>query len=106
MLFTSRYNTETTNIKHLYQLAFRLLQTDEGASFSILLSLVLSNNLGHVLKDMDDHQRANQCFEQLLSAIVYITDCKAHEDVEGHDLRGFIQSTSHLVLKTSAAAAA
>ena len=89
--------------KQLYELAYTLLHSEE-ADFGMEMPLVLANNLGHVLKDLNDHRHAEQCFELLLSTMIFFMDFGV--DLDDSEMDGFIRSTSHLVLKEKAAAAA
>jgi tetratricopeptide (TPR) repeat protein len=89
--------------KHLYELGYRLLRS-EDVSFSVRISLVLTNNLGQVLKNLQEHQQADLCFERLLSTVMFLMDCGADDEL--YEIDGFIRNTSHLVLKNPAASAA
>ena len=89
--------------KHLYELGYRLLRS-EDFSFSIRISLALTNNLGQVLKNLQEHQKADLCFERLLSTVMFLMDCGADDEL--YEIDGFIRNTLYLVLQKSAASAA
>jgi tetratricopeptide (TPR) repeat protein len=89
--------------KHLYELGYRLLRS-EGFSYSIRISLALTNNLGQVLKNLQEHQKADLCFERLLSTVMFLMDCGADEEL--YEVDGFIRNTLYLVLKNKPAAPA
>ena len=89
--------------KHLYELGYRLLRS-EDFSFSIRISLALTNNLGQVLKNLQEHQKADLCFERLLSTVMFLMDCGADDEL--YEIDGFIRNTLYLVLKKPAASAA
>jgi tetratricopeptide (TPR) repeat protein len=91
--------------KHLYELGYRILQSDEDVSFSVRISLALANNLGQVLKNLHEYQKADMCFERLLSTVMFLIECGA-DDGELHAIEGFIRNTSHLVLTKPTASAA
>jgi tetratricopeptide (TPR) repeat protein len=92
--------------KHLYELGYRLLLS-EGFSFSIRISLALTNNLGQVLKNLQEHQKADMCFERLLSTVMFLMTGGADNDEElHHEIDGFIRNTFYLVLKNPPVASA
>ena len=90
--------------KALYELAYSLMMSKPDAGFCVQLSLVISNNLGQVLRAMQDYELANECFSHLLSSLMYLKD--SGMDSELNEIDGFLRSTSHLVLEEAAAAAA
>jgi tetratricopeptide (TPR) repeat protein len=87
--------------KHLYELGYRLFRS-EYFSFSARISLALTNNLGQVFKNLQEHQKADLCFERLLSTVMFLKECGA--DNELHEIDGFLRNTFYLVLKNPPAA--
>ena len=87
----------------LYELAYQILANKPDA-FGVRVSLILSNNLGQALLSMEDHDKADECFSRLLSTVMYLKDIGMEEELD--EIDGFLQSTSHLVLKQPTAAAA
>lgn len=86
----------------LYKNAY-LLQQNEQIDICILYNLALSNNLGQVLKAMKYQPEARQCFEQLLSILLFMVDyC---DDEEKAHLEGFFRSASPCILGSNTKAA-
>lgn len=76
----------------------------------ILHSLTISNNLGHAHHFLNNHLTADQCFERLLNAIVFISesgqDCRQILETNGFCLEGFLINVTHLIIGSSVTAAA
>jgi tetratricopeptide (TPR) repeat protein len=85
----------------LYENAYLLLQ-NEQVEICVLYNLALSNNLGQVLKAMKHQPEARQCFEQLLSILLLVTEyC---DDEEKARLKGFFRSALPCMLGDTEAA--
>jgi tetratricopeptide (TPR) repeat protein len=92
--------------RHLYELAYQLEREIEEDNFRLMFAVM--NNLGHVLKCLQEPQCATKCFEQLLSILMYVVDRspKGSSSSEVGEIDGYLRNTSHLVLVKSTAAAA
>jgi tetratricopeptide (TPR) repeat protein len=102
--------------KSLYELAYRLQGQIDETQCNFRFIFAVTNNLGHVLKSLQKPQRAIQCYEHLLSMLMYVVDCSAGGgggtpsseviSAGGAEMDGYFRNTSRLVLADSAAAAA
>jgi hypothetical protein len=70
-----------TAAKRLYELTHQLLVRDEGP-ISVMFNLVIVNNLGHVYKRMGETEKVRQCFEHLLSCLMFIKESFGAQGVE------------------------
>jgi tetratricopeptide (TPR) repeat protein len=87
----------------LYEHAYQLLQ-NEQVEICVFYNLALSNNLGQVLKAMKRQPEARQCFEQLLSSLLFLVQyCN---DEEKARLEEFFRSASPCILGNTKAAPA
>lgn len=64
----------------LYELAFGMQQA-EGFDNNTLFTLATVNNLGLIHSQLNDRPAADQCFEYLLSTLMYLTDCSKGSDL-------------------------
>jgi tetratricopeptide (TPR) repeat protein len=88
----------------LYELAYTI-QTTEDIQLTVLQTMAIANNLGQIHAALDDAEKARQCFQHLLSSIMFMNDCGERDSVEQMD--GFIANVMPLILMgTSAPAAA
>jgi tetratricopeptide (TPR) repeat protein len=94
--------------RHLYELVYQLEQEIEEENFRFMFAVM--NNLGHVLKCLQEPQCSTKCFEQLLSILMYVVDRSpkgaSSSAEEVGEMDGYLRNTSHLVLVKSTAAAA
>jgi tetratricopeptide (TPR) repeat protein len=87
----------------LYELAYEL-QVQEDIDLSVEVTMAIINNLGDIHRELDDQEKASQCFQQLLSTILFVQtlgDCDFCPRTEG-----FVRNVSHLILKEVVASAA
>jgi hypothetical protein len=97
----------------LYESLFPLLQRAQchrqGGGGCVLFTLVVLNNLGQVRLSLQQVQKASQCFQQLLSSMIYWIDCKdrniSNSSCTALDLELFFGSTSYLIFPNSTVAA-
>ncbi len=89
------------NAAKLYELAFSM-QQEEGFTNNTLFTLATVNNLGLIHSQLNDRTAANQCFEYLLSTLMYLTDCSKGSDF----FDGFFRNATTLIPKTESAPAA
>jgi hypothetical protein len=90
-----------------YSLAHQSLeQQDQGneASAQVFFLLALTNNKGQICKVLGETDNARAFFEYLLETLVYLNDCEWEWESSNdrHSLlKGFYQSTLHLILTKS-----
>lgn len=87
----------------LYELAYTIQMT-EDIQLTVLQTMAIVNNLGLVHTALKNEAKATQCFQHLLSTIMFLTDCDERDSVEQID--GFVSNVMPLILKGSASAAA
>jgi hypothetical protein len=107
-MFSSSPQTQSKMLNYariLYELAYKLHGDIDEANFRFMFAVV--NNLGHVLKCLDEPLLATRRFEQLLSILMFVVVCSVgSKDVLLGEMDGYLRNTSHLVLSDSTAAAA
>lgn len=87
----------------LYELAYTI-HVSEDIELTILQSMAIVNNLGHLHKELDDLDKSRQCFENLLTTLMFVKDCG--EQDSNHMLDGFLSNVMPLILVGSKPAAA
>jgi tetratricopeptide (TPR) repeat protein len=87
----------------LYELAYTIQMT-EDIQLTVLQTMAIVNNLGLIHTALEDEEKARQCFQHLLSSIMFLNDCGDRDSVEHMD--GFIANVMPLVLMGSSAPAA
>lgn len=87
----------------LYELAYQL-QMQEDIEVSVETTMAIINNLGHVHRMLDDQEKASQCFNHLLSTMLFVQSL-GDADVTCKT-EGFFHNVTHLILKKSGAPAA
>jgi tetratricopeptide (TPR) repeat protein len=87
----------------LYELAYTLQMT-ENVQLTVLQTMAIVNNLGQIHTALENEAKSKQCFQHLLSTIVFLNDCGERESVEQMD--GFVSNVMPLILKGSASASA
>lgn len=86
----------------LYELAFSMQQEEEFDQ-NTLFTLATVNNLGLIHSQLNDRKAADQCFEYLLSTLMYL----ANSNGERHAfLDGFFRNATSQIQKSQAAPAA
>lgn len=87
----------------LYEFAYSIhMQADVQLQITYALGMV--NNLGHIQEALGEQQKAQKCFQQLLSTLMYALEsgegnCKGEWDI-------FLHNITHLVLRNTDMAAA
>jgi len=87
----------------LYELAYTIQMT-EDIQLSVLQTMAIVNNLGQIHTALGSKEKSQQCFQHLLSTIMFVNDCGDHDAVQQMD--GFMGNVMELILKTSNAAPA
>jgi tetratricopeptide (TPR) repeat protein len=87
----------------LYELAYTI-QTTEDIQLTVLQTMAIANNLGQIHAALEDEEKSRQCFQHLLSSIMFMNDCGERDSVEQMD--GFIANVMPLILMGSSAPAA
>lgn len=72
---------------------------------SLLHTMAITSNLGHIHQSVGDQERASRCFKHLLSIILYTVDCGGAQGIELF-LDGFFQNVMALICSVNSAAAA
>ena len=80
-----------------YKLAYTMMQ--DTCNDGVTETMAISNNLGHVQLTVGDETKAQQCYEHLLSTIMFVSDAGGRNSVPHFD--GFFQSVQTMVLGRS-----
>lgn len=86
----------------LYELSYNL-QRDQQLDNNILFTLAIVNNLGLVHRQLNDELAAGECFDHVLSTLMYLTCCG--QASESH-LDGFFYNVTGAASQPSVAPAA
>jgi tetratricopeptide (TPR) repeat protein len=78
----------------LYELAYRL-QRDEDTEATVLQQMAIVNNVGSIHGALQQVECSRQCFENLLSTIMFVKDCGEADSVQ--DMDGFLSNTLPLM---------
>jgi tetratricopeptide (TPR) repeat protein len=85
----------------LYELAYTLQLTEMDIQPTLLQVMVIVNNLGQVHTALDNHDKARECFENLLSTLLFYVDCGGNNDENHQDHReqldGFLSNVLPLI---------
>lgn len=87
----------------LYQAAHSV-EMKERIPLTIMQTMAIVNNVGHIHSAMQNANMANECFHRLLSAIMIIKDRGDEDSIQ--QLDGFLVNVTHLILVPSTAVAA
>jgi tetratricopeptide (TPR) repeat protein len=87
----------------LYEFAYTI-QTTEDIQLTVLQTMAIANNMGQIHAALDDEVKSRQCFQHLLSSIMFVNDCGERDSVEQMD--GFIANVMPLILMGASAPAA
>jgi hypothetical protein len=87
----------------LYEYGFALVQQRSGPSALFLTATI--NNLGVVYQQLEDDERACRCFGQLLSTLMYLTDCQESGSLLSSEFGGFFRNASILIFPDCSGAA-
>jgi hypothetical protein len=92
-----------TRAMSLYEHAHHIL-INQDVDVSLMHTMAIASNLGHVHHMLGDEQKARLCFQHLLSTIIYIVDCGDAVRIDAFD--GFFTNVMPLLSAASSAAAA
>lgn len=84
-----------------YKLAYTMMQDTHNNG--VMETMAIANNLGHVQLTVGDMDKAKQCYEHLLSTIMFVTDCGDRQSIRHFD--GFFHSVQTVVLSSHKQAA-
>ena len=102
----------------LYENAYNLLMNSPDMDVSVLHSLAIWSNLGHVLDALGEDEKSELCYQNLLSTIVYVVDNERERaGVAGNlnsmekpetqiPIDGFFSNVMNLLLKNESVAPA
>eukprot|EP00977_Amphora_coffeiformis_P012502 scaffold3079_cov174-Amphora_coffeaeformis.AAC.13 len=79
----------------LYELAYTI-HVSEDVELTILQSMAIVNNLGHLHKQLDNIEKSQQCFENLLTTLMFVKDCGEQDCHQLLD--GFLSNVMPLIL--------
>lgn len=79
----------------LYELAYTV-QVTEDIQLTVMQTMAIVNNLGQIHVAMSNSDKADQCFQHLLSTLMYLSDCDDRQSIEQID--GFMSSVMPLIL--------
>ena len=79
----------------LYELAYTLQMT-EDIQLTVLHTMAIVNNVGLIHAALQDEVKSRQCFQHLLSSIMFLHECGDRDSVEQID--GFIANVMPLIL--------
>jgi tetratricopeptide (TPR) repeat protein len=87
----------------LYELAHGLYNENSEFEESAVFIMASVNNLGLIYQELRDANKAQKCFQHLLSTLMFLVDCG-----EGNvsEFEGFFRNTSHLIVQETTAGAA
>lgn len=89
----------------LYELAYKLqMEGISGSGLSTVFVMATLNNLGQIHKILMQHDTACECFQHLLSTLMFALDTGGVLPVS--DLDGFFRNTAFLMFRAPAAGAA
>lgn len=78
----------------LYRLAYNIYHEETFGS-SPYFCMAIVNNLGLLYEENQCRDKSEQCFQHLLSTLMFLVDCK--ENME--EFQGYFENTSHLIFK-------
>lgn len=79
----------------LYELAYTI-HVSEDVELTILQSMAIVNNLGHLHRRLNDQEKSTQCFENLLTTLMFVKDCGDQDSYQLLD--GFLSNVISLIL--------
>ena len=87
----------------LYKLAYNLQERNE-VFLSPLFMMAIINNLGLLYQSLDQKDTAGNCFQHLLTTLMFVTDYEYGDGTVALD--GFFRNTTHLISQPCPAPAA
>ena len=79
----------------LYELAYTI-HVSEDVELTILQSMAIVNNLGQLHKRLNDIEKSHQCFENLLTTLMFVKDCGEQDCHQLLD--GFLSNVMSVIL--------
>jgi tetratricopeptide (TPR) repeat protein len=79
----------------LYGLAFQLLQQEEHLQNNVMFTMATLNNMGLAHQQLNHEEAASNCFQHLLSTLMFLVDCGQVN--ECGELDGFLQNVSGVI---------
>lgn len=79
----------------LYELAYTI-HISEDVELTVLQSMAIVNNLGHLHKQLNNIEKSQQCFENLLTTLMFVKDCGEQDSHKVLD--GFLSNVMSLIL--------
>lgn len=89
--------------RKLYELAFEM-HLDESCDVSLLFTLALINNLGLVYDVLGEKQRAQTCFKNMFSTMMYLMDSNESQSIKEWD--GLLSNVMDILFKEHSKVAA
>ena len=96
------------NAVSMYELCYEMMGT-ELINPGLFFMMTITNNLGHAHATLHIYDKAQKCFEHLLSMQMYLMDSIDNKDevmADEQPFEGFMQNTSLLILSDCCASAA
>lgn len=85
----------------LYELGYNL-QRAQGMITNSLFALAAINNIGQIFESLGEREKAQTCFNHLLSTLMFLIDCR---QVNVTQFDCFFRNTSHLIFQRGASTA-
>jgi tetratricopeptide (TPR) repeat protein len=87
----------------LYELAYTI-HVSEDIEITILQSMAIVNNIGQIHRQLNNMDKSRECFENLLSTLMFVKDSSCGE--QDNELDGFLSNVLSLMLNSSTPAPA
>ena len=87
----------------LYELAYAI-QMQEGIDMTLTPTMIIMSNVGHIHKILGNNDNAMQCFQHLLSTLMFLVEAGERDMVWEFD--GFFENILKTVYANAPAAAA
>lgn len=87
----------------LYELAYAI-QMQEGVDMTLTPTMIIMSNVGHIHKILGNDDNANQCFQHLLSTLMFLVEAGERDMIWEFD--GFFENILKTIYANSPAAAA
>eukprot|EP00934_Nitzschia_sp_Nitz4_P006010 Nitzschia sp. Nitz4//scaffold114_size70088//49341//49994//NITZ4_005983-RA/size70088-processed-gene-0.24-mRNA-1//1//CDS//3329533441//6000//frame0 len=87
----------------LYELAYAI-QMHEGIDMSLSPTMIIMSNVGHIHKLLGNEENATECFQQLLSTLMFLVEAGERDVVSDFD--GFFDNVMKTLYANAPAAAA
>jgi tetratricopeptide (TPR) repeat protein len=87
----------------LYESTYTIQMT-EGIDMTLSPTMIIMSNVGHIHKFLGNHESAHQCFQHLLSTLMFLVEAGERELV--WEFEGFFENVMHTIYANPPAAAA